>query len=639
MTVRTPPDHSEEYNDPRKSQPFPAEQSETPLADELNRKLAQFRTIGREISSFINGFQFNVNRDHGEVKINLRRKARPLVELGPLLRHCNVVHPLQSIIGWTGTQTPMVWSANQPQRHLLIAGAPHSGKTGLLRSLLLTQVLASRPAKLQLAIIDGSCQRGNDYDHSELKRFSLLPHTLNRPPTNPNEVAEVIQFLAKEADHRKKHRVQTPQILLVIDNVEDVLPVAGPEFHQNLEHILDIGPHTGICVILATNRPEDGRLQDLISGIELDRMVGKMHSAGQATFATGIENSDAEYLEGNGEFLAMINQQGFHFQAAWVNDRLLDRYLKYVLEPKQPTLLAWDLFDQLDDIYEEAEEIDDEYFDEDDSDVDPVEEAEPINAKRSIRQESIREQQIYTQLNPSWLDETQAENRRVISEELFAEYDVDSDDEGFDEQEEEEQLDEQEHQLGWRTLRPFASAPTADEDSEDQAGYEEEDDEDEDFELSEEEDSNDSTALTYEPLESAAEAEPDSKGQQDDPSDIEPEEIHKQIRRTSLPRPKPTIRSSFKPIPKPSAGETKTSQQNEHEDDEFESELLSEQAPTESSPKAEADDQPFDPWQSGLDELDEKPSTNLTNKIDRPGRLAKKKPIKKRIRPINRTED
>ena len=272
MTVSTPPFQPEEYNNqPNKNRS---------ISDELNRKMNQFRQMGQEIGAFFNGFQFLIDRENGEVKINLRRKTRPIVELGSLMQHCKTVYPHNALIGWTGEQQPMVWSANHPKRHLLIAGQPHSGKTGLLRSLILTLVLGTRPSQLQLALIDGSCQRGNEYDHSELKRFSQLPHLLNRPPTNPSEVTEVIQFLSKEADHRQKNKIVTPQIVLVIDNLEDVLPVAAPEFHQNLEHILDIGPQNGIVVILSTNRPEDGRLQDLISGIHIDRMVGKVHSAG-----------------------------------------------------------------------------------------------------------------------------------------------------------------------------------------------------------------------------------------------------------------------------------------------------------------------------------------------------------------------
>ncbi len=624
MTIKNPPHHSEEYNDPRKPQRFPAEESETPLADELNRKLAQFRTIGREISAFINGFQFNVDRDHGEVKINLRRKSRPLVELGPLLRHCNVIHPLQSIIGWTGTQTPMVWSADRPQRHLLISGAPHSGKTGLLRSLLLTQVLASRPAKLQLAIIDGSCQRGNDYDHSELKRFSLLPHTLNRPPTNPTEVAEVIQFLSKEADHRKKHRIQTPQILLVIDNVEDVLPVAGPEFHQNLEHILDIGPETGICVILATNRPEDGRLQDLISGIELDRMVGKVHSAGQAAFATGIEESDAEYLDGNGEFLAMINQQGFHFQAAWVSDRLLNRYLKYLLEPKQPTLLAWDLFDEVDDIYEEVDEDFEDYEEEEDDEVEETEETKPHS---NIRQESIREQQIYTRLNPTWLTDEPAEDasnpERQLAESAESEYEV-----GFEDQDEDDEfeLEEEEHQLGWRTIRPFANL--LDDPEEEGASEEDEDLIADDHSDDEEEDDEELTEISYEPIHD------DTDDDEFDDDDLEPEDIQQHLRRTTLPRPKPSIRSSFKPIPKPSAGETQNSVKKD-DDDDVEA-LTSKNTSDEESTTPSDSEKPFDPWQNGLDDLEDEGEIKLKNGFERPPRLAKKKPIKKIIRPITK---
>ncbi|MFT5197276.1 MAG: hypothetical protein ACI85U_004317 [Candidatus Promineifilaceae bacterium] len=259
----------------------------------------------------------------------------------PLLKYCEEVQPHEAIIGWDKSQQPMVWSAADSTNHLLISGAPQSGKTGLLRSLILTLVMATRPAQLQLAIIDGSCQGGNSYDHSGLKKFSQLPHLLNRPAANPEEVCEIISFLTKEADHRLNNDIATPRILLILDNLQDILSVAGPEFHQQLEHILDIGPQTGIRVILATNRPEDGRLQDLISGLEIDRITGKLQSAGQATFASGRDDSEADHLDGNGEFLATLNADNFHFQAAWVTERQLGRYLDIINRPKQPPLVAW----------------------------------------------------------------------------------------------------------------------------------------------------------------------------------------------------------------------------------------------------------------------------------------------------------
>lgn len=344
MTIYKEPIDSNEHGEPREqnnSAAGPA--SEPSLADELSRKLSKIQGLGRDISAFINGFQLNIDRDHGAVQINLRKKTRPQVELIPLLQYCEEIEPMQAIIGWNKTQEPMTWSAIESNQHLLISGNAQSGKTGLLRSLVLTFVLATRPSQLQFAIIDGSCRSGTGYDHSGLKKFSNLPHLLNRPPTNPDEVCEIINFIATEADHRLKHEISTPKVLLIIDNLQDILPVAGPEFHQQLEHILDIGSETGIQVILATNRPEDGRLQDLISGIEIDRITGKVHSTGQAAFATGRDGSDADHLNGDGEFLATINLTDYHFQAAWINEKQLDHYLNYLSQPKQPALLAWSI--------------------------------------------------------------------------------------------------------------------------------------------------------------------------------------------------------------------------------------------------------------------------------------------------------
>ncbi|MEM8862463.1 MAG: FtsK/SpoIIIE domain-containing protein, partial [Chloroflexota bacterium] len=151
MTIRAEQPQS---NKPKRS----FQQHQPSLTDEISRKLSQLQNIGRDIGALINGFQFNYDRQTGEVNINMRKKTRPLVELIPLLHFCDEVEPFESIIGWDGSQTPMTWSAAAPTKHLLISGMAQSGKTGLLRSLLLTLVLGTKAAKLQLALVDGSCK-------------------------------------------------------------------------------------------------------------------------------------------------------------------------------------------------------------------------------------------------------------------------------------------------------------------------------------------------------------------------------------------------------------------------------------------------------------------------------------------------
>ncbi|MEM8860482.1 MAG: FtsK/SpoIIIE domain-containing protein, partial [Chloroflexota bacterium] len=346
-----------------------------------------------------------------------------LVELIPLLHFCDEVEPFESIIGWDGSQTPMTWSAAAPTKHLLISGMAQSGKTGLLRSLLLTLVLGTKAAKLQLALVDGSCKGSPRYDHSELRPFTRLPHALNRPPMNMDEVCEVVEFLAKEADHRLKNQVHTPQILLVIDNLQDILPVAGSAFCRQLEHILDLGPQVGIGVIMATNRPEDGRLQDLLAGMQMDRIVGKVESAGQADFATGRPDSEAECLDGAGEFLAILGGEGYHFQAAWVYDSEIKKYLKLAAQRK-PTLLAWDIPGDEDEWTDDQLEVDHD----DTSYLSNVYEARPGQPP----QDKIQPEQIYTRLSPTWTDNE--ENFDELEEAELATFDASEQQEPEEEQ-------------------------------------------------------------------------------------------------------------------------------------------------------------------------------------------------------------
>ena len=156
-------------------------------------------------------------------------------------------------------------------------------------------------------------------------------------------------------------------------------------------------------------------------------------------------------------------------------------------------------------------------------------------------------------------------------------------------------LEEQEHQLGWKTVKPFAASEEAETpQSENFVEFDTAEDEFEEADFEEDE-----SELEYE---SSAES------------------ISQHMRRTKLPKPKPTIRSEFRPIPKPNSVENTDSINSEEE---------SAEEPSASAPDESESNKPFDPWLGGLEEDAEEDDQPVILKIgfEQPPRIAKKTSI------------
>ena len=95
------------------------------------------------------------------------------------------------------------------------------------------------------------------------------------------------------------------------------------------------GADAGIHLLAATRRADDTSLHNLLRANLTLRLVGRVDDARQAQVATGVAGSQAEYLLGAGDFLAIVGDEPTPFQAAAFGPQDMENCLQ--LLHRQPT--------------------------------------------------------------------------------------------------------------------------------------------------------------------------------------------------------------------------------------------------------------------------------------------------------------
>jgi hypothetical protein len=70
------------------------------------------------------------------------------------------------------------------------------------------------------------------------------------------------------------------------------------------------------------------------------RLVGKVGTEADAYAAAGVAGSQAEYLLGNGDFVAIVHDSAVRFQAAYIGDYDFHLSLERLHRGRPPALLA-----------------------------------------------------------------------------------------------------------------------------------------------------------------------------------------------------------------------------------------------------------------------------------------------------------
>ncbi len=201
--------------------------------------------------------------------------------------------------------------------HLLIAGKTGSGKSVGMNAFLCSLLWNNPPSKLRLILIDPK--------RVELKRYEKLPHLLTPVIVEPEKSVSALAWAVAEMNRRYKMlsaasvvnldqynkkfpEKNEPKIVIVIDELADLMMVAGKDVEAAVVRIAQLARAVGMHLIVATQRPSVDVVTGLIKANLPARIAFRVSS--QIDSRTIIDGMGAESLLGLGDMLSLDGNSG-----------------------------------------------------------------------------------------------------------------------------------------------------------------------------------------------------------------------------------------------------------------------------------------------------------------------------------------
>jgi DNA segregation ATPase FtsK/SpoIIIE-like protein len=315
------------------------------LQTEWESGLERLRALKQDLVTALGVPELHLNRQNGRWRLEIRQPTGQKVELLDLINLTPDLPPLTAVLGLAAHEAmgpqPVLLDLLAPDiSHILISGGPKAGKTTLLRSMLLSLALGSRQAGLQMLVVDPGAAVTGLPTGKLLRPLNYLPHMLAPVIRTLDEVKDVFNFLLKEVAYRQQQKIKSPAIVLSIDELIALLELGGREISEPLTALLQQGADVGVRLILSANKASTPLLSRLMKAHLTVRLLGQMPDATEARIAAGIPDAQAEYLAGEGDFLAISHGSTLHFQAAQINDSDLLLCVNGLHRQRPPVLLA-----------------------------------------------------------------------------------------------------------------------------------------------------------------------------------------------------------------------------------------------------------------------------------------------------------
>jgi S-DNA-T family DNA segregation ATPase FtsK/SpoIIIE len=208
--------------------------------------------------------------------------------------------------------------------HLLIAGSTGTGKSVGLNSMLTSILYRATPDDVRFIMVDPK--------RLELGMYDEIPHLLTPVVMDPKKASNALRWAVREMEDRYKtlaaegvrnieqynRNIRTaiaegrpvddpetpkplPFIVVVIDELADLMMVAGNEVEESIARLAQMARAVGIHLILATQRPSVDVITGLIKANLPSRISFRVSS--KTDSRTILDGNGAEQLLGKGDML------------------------------------------------------------------------------------------------------------------------------------------------------------------------------------------------------------------------------------------------------------------------------------------------------------------------------------------------
>ena len=216
--------------------------------------------------------------------------------------------------------------------HLLIAGTTGSGKSVCINTIILSLLYRHTPDKCKFILIDPKML--------ELSTYEGIPHLLCPVITEAKKAASVLGWVVKEMESRyrlmtkegvrnidgynTKHKLPMPYIVVVVDEMSDLMLVAGKEIENYIQKLSQMARAAGIHIIMATQRPSVDVITGTIKANFPTRISFQVTS--KIDSRTILGEQGAEQLLGKGDMLFMSSANRIvRIHAPFVSDSEIEK--------------------------------------------------------------------------------------------------------------------------------------------------------------------------------------------------------------------------------------------------------------------------------------------------------------------------
>ncbi|MDP2623803.1 MAG: DNA translocase FtsK 4TM domain-containing protein [Actinomycetota bacterium] len=283
------------------------------------------------------------------IGVEVPNRRRRLVTLGDILRSPEAKeasHPLEVALGMDISGRPQMINLSELP-HVLIAGATGAGKSSCINAIVTSLLFRTTPEEVRMILVDPK--------RVELGQYNDVPHLLTKVITNPKKAADALQWAVREMDrrydllaeagvrdidgyHEKFDRGMLdnvlfdrfPFIVVVVDELNDLMMVAGRAVEDAVVRIAQMARAVGIHLVIATQRPS----VDVITGVIKANIPSRLafSVASQADSRVILDLSGAEKLIGLGDMIVVTARDPHprRIQGAWVSEAEIHSIVDHV---------------------------------------------------------------------------------------------------------------------------------------------------------------------------------------------------------------------------------------------------------------------------------------------------------------------
>ena len=241
--------------------------------------------------------------------------------------------------------------------HLMIAGATGSGKSVCMNSIITSLLLRTKPEDVKMLLVDPK--------KVEFTPYQRIPHLIGPVINDPAQASNALKVIVKIMDERydffAKAGVRNiqgynkmvsemgptqpdgspspkkmPYIVVIVDEMADLMNVAGKEVESSIQRITQLARAAGIHLIIATQRPST----DVITGVIKANIPSRIAFAVSSGIdsRTILDHVGAERLLGNGDmlYLPIGVSSPLRVQGVFITDDEVKRITDYVSSEAVP---------------------------------------------------------------------------------------------------------------------------------------------------------------------------------------------------------------------------------------------------------------------------------------------------------------